>query len=387
MGKLTALKLKSVKTGTYQDGDGLMIVRTEKGGRWTFRYSFLGRRRDMGLGSYPTISLSEARKERDHWKAVLAGGNDPIDVRKAAIEAEKTERERVDPTFKELVEIVLEAKKARLRGGGTRGRWMSPFATHMFPKIGSKPASTLTAQDFADSLRPIWKSKYPTAEKAAQRSRLVLREGQLMGFPVDPIVVDQATRMLGEVLHISTPIPATRWQDIPDLFSALPETNAGQCLRLMILSLVRLDGCSGAKLPEFEDGIWTVPADRVKGTEGKVSDFRVPTSRAIEALIADQAQFFDDILFPGTNGTPITSRALEKCLDEMREEGRPHGFRTSFRTWVQDTDACGFEVAEAILNHKVGGKVERSYARSDILERRRPVMEAWARHVTNKGKQ
>ncbi len=341
----------------------------------------------MGLGSYPTISLSEARKERDHWKAVLAGGNDPIDVRKAAIEAEKTERERVDPTFKELVEIVLEAKKARLRGGGTRGRWMSPFATHMFPKIGSKPASTLTAQDFADSLRPIWKSKYPTAEKAAQRSRLVLREGQLMGFPVDPIVVDQATRMLGEVLHISTPIPATRWQDIPDLFSALPETNAGQCLRLMILSLVRLDGCSGAKLPEFEDGIWTVPADRVKGTEGKVSDFRVPTSRAIEALIADQAQFFDDILFPGTNGTPITSRALEKCLDEMREEGRPHGFRTSFRTWVQDTDACGFEVAEAILNHKVGGKVERSYARSDILERRRPVMEAWARHVTNKGKQ
>ncbi len=379
---LSAVKIKAAKPGTYHDGDGLMIVRTENGGRWMWRYSFAGRRRDMGLGSYPTVTLAEARQLRDRWKLILAEGRDPIEVRKGQKAAEAAQRERTDPTFKEMAEMVLVSKKARLRGGGTRGRWLSPLATHLFPAIGQKPGSELTARDMADALRPIWRSKYPTAEKAVQRSRLILRECQIMGFPVDPIIVDQATRMLGEVLHVPEHIPSTPWRDIPTLYAALPETNAGQCLRFMILTLVRLDGCAGARFSEVDDDLWTVPKDRVKGTEGRVKEFRVPLSRAAVALISDQSQFFDDYLFPGVRGGPITDRALEKCLDTMRESGRPHGFRSSFRDWVSDTDACGWEVAETILDHKIGGKVERSYARSDLLERRRPVMEAWARYVT-----
>lgn len=149
----------------------------------------------------------------------------------------------------------------------------------------------------------------------------------------------------------------------------------------MILTLVRLNGCTGARFEEFSADIWTVPAERVKGTVGKVSDFRVPLSKAASALVTDQSNFFDDFLFPGTSGKPITDRALELCLDSLGESGRPHGFRSSFRSWVQETEACSWEIAETILDHRIGNTVERSYARSDILDRRRPVMEAWAAHV------
>lgn len=336
----------------------------------------------MGLGSFPAVSLADARKERDRWRYELQQGRDPIDTRRAAQEAEAADRDREDPTFRELVLMVFEAKKARLRGEGVRGRWLSPFEIHLFPSIGRRRGSELTAQHYVDALRPIWKTKHPTAEKAFQRARLVLREAQFLGLPVDPIEIERAARMLGEVVHKVAPITATPWQEIPELFDRLPDTNAGQCLRFMVLTLVRLDGCTGARWQEFAPGVWTVPEDRVKGQEGRVSDFRVPLSGKAEALVHEQLAYFDDVLFPGTKGAPISSRALEKCLDGIGEAGRPHGFRTSFRTWVQDTNACDREVAEMVLGHKVYQSVEGSYARSDMLDRRRIVMKKWAAHVT-----
>ena len=381
MGSLTAVAIKNAKPGRYHDGDGLFLDRTSKGGRWIYRYAHLGKRRDMGLGSYPAISLAKARLERDKWKLERAAGNDPIAIRKAAQEVSAAERDRADPTFEELTMIVFNAKKAKLRGGGTRGRWLSPFKSHIFKAIGNKRASSLTAHDIRDALKPLWHDKHPTAEKAFQRTRLVLREGRLMEFDVDPVIVDRAVRMLGEVNHIPTPIPATPWQEIPALFARLPKTNGGQCLRLMILTGVRLDGCAGSRQQEFENGVWTIPAERVKGAEGKVRDFRVPISDAVADLVREQSEYFEDLLFPGDTGAAITSRALEICLDKLDESGRPHGFRTSFRTWVQDSDACSWEVAETILNHQIGNKVERSYARSDLLERRAPVMASWASFV------
>lgn len=380
---LTAAQLKHAKPGTYHDGDGLMIKFAASGrGSWTYRYSFAGKRRDMGLGSYPTVTLAAARQERDRWKLLIADGNDPLSVRKAQKAAAAADLSREDPTFQELAEMILEAKKARLRGEGTRGRWMSPLKTHLFPVIGKKRGSDLVAQDFVEALKPIWKTKYPTAEKAVQRATIVLTQGQIHGYPVDPFVIKQAVARLGQNVHEVQHIPATAWQDIPNLYSRLPDSNAGQCLRFMILTLVRLNGCAGARFDEVSGDLWTVPADRVKGTVGKAVPFRVPLSSVARDLVADAAHFSEDYLFPGQRGGPITSRALEKCLDALGETGRPHGFRSSFRDWVNDNDTASWEVAERILDHKVGNQVERSYARSDLLERRRPVMEAWASYVT-----
>ncbi|NVK62037.1 MAG: integrase arm-type DNA-binding domain-containing protein [Rhodobacteraceae bacterium] len=381
--KLTNISVRKAGDGKLFDGGGLTLVKKGDRGKWVFRYSHLGKRREMGLGAWPELSLADARKARDAWASVLAGGEDPIQVREAERAAEIAERDKHDPTFAEMVDIVFEAKKDGLRGGGARGRWRSPLDTHVIPRIGSKRMSALTQIEVRDAIKPIWRTKHPTAEKAIQRTRMVFEEARFAGIDCDPFTVDAARRMLGEVRHKTTHIAATPWQDVPTLWKQLdPHLSAGLCLRWMLLTLVRFDGCRAARASEVEDGVWIVPEDRVKGREGKAKDFHVPLPAAAMEIIEDAKEAGDDLLFPGHRGRPVTSRGVEVYLDRIGEPGRPHGFRSAFRSWVQDTDACSFEVAETILGHTIGSTVERSYARSDLLDRRRPVMEAWARFVT-----
>lgn len=280
-----------------------------------------------------------------------------------------------------MVDIVFEAKRDGLRGNGKRGRWRSPLDGHVIPVIGRMRMTDIYQVAVRDAITPIWRAKHPTAIKAIQRTRMVFEEARFAGIACDPFTVDAARRMLGEVRHQVEHIAATAWQDVPALWDRLdPDTISGLCLRWMLLTVVRFDGCSRARVSEVDaSGIWTVPADRVKGREGQVQDFRVPLPPAAVEMVQDRGA---GLLFPGNTGQPIGSRAVELYLDRIGEPGRPHGFRTAFRTWVQDTDACSYDVAETILGHRIGNKIERSYARSDLLERRRPVMAAWAAHVT-----
>lgn len=383
MKKLTALGIKNAPDGKLGDGGGLELRKTGQTGKWVWRYSIAGRRREMGLGSYPDVSLSDARKARDRWAAMLAEGKDPITERKAQQDAIRKELEKADPTLAKLAADVLEARKASLKGDGKAGRWISPLDRHVFPKLGKKPISTIHQADVRDALAPIWKTKHPTATKAIDRLRIIFRQGKLMGFDCDPFTIDAAKHMLGDVIHQADPIPATPWQEIPDLYARLENTGqVAQCLRFMILTLVRASGCRGATFDEFRDGIWTVPAGRMKGSPGKVSDFRVPLSDPAAHLVEDQRLFGGVYLFSAQRGRPVTDSSLSKHMRDIGETGRPHGFRTSFRTWVQDTDACSWEVSETVLAHTIGNKVERSYARSDLLERRRIVMQKWADFVT-----
>lgn len=382
--KLTAVAVRKAADGKLFDGGGLTLIKKGASGKWVFRYSHLKKRREMGLGTWPDLSLAEARDERDKWANVLAGGNDPISVRDSEKARLVEERDRTDPTFAEAVDMVFEARKEGLRGEGKRGRWRSPLDQHIIPKIGRKRMSQITQIDIRDALKPIWRTKHPTAEKAIQRTRIVFRAIRKSGFECDPFMVDAAEHLLGEVRHKTQHIAATDWRDVPALWKKLdPKLSAGLCLRWMLLTLVRFDGCRAASVSEIVDGVWTVPEDRIKGKEGKVSDFRVPLSGAALSIVEDAQNIGHELLFPGHRGKPITSRGVEVYLDRIGEPGRPHGFRTAFRTWVQDNDVCSYEVAETILGHKIGSTVERSYARSDMLERRQPIMEAWANYVTN----
>lgn len=383
MAKLTNITIKKAGPGRMGDGGGLELERSDTGGKWVWRYSFAGKRRRMGLGTYPTTSLADARRERDRWAAMLATGLDPISERRANIDAQRADMDRDDPTLAELAQIVLDAKSAGLRGGGTAGRWMSPLTTHVFPKIGRRRVSSIKSADIRDALRPIWKTKHPTAEKAIQRLHIIFRQGRLMGFECDPFTIESAKHMLGEVMHATVPIVATPWQDIPALYGKLDGRGpVAACLQMMILTLVRSAGCRGALFSEFEGDLWTVPADRMKGKVGKVSDFRVPLSAEALRIVENQRAYGGAHVFSARAGSPVSDNALSHHLDALGEAGRPHGFRTSFRTWVQDQDAAPWEVAETILAHSIGGKVERSYARSDLLDRRRVVMDSWARFVT-----
>ena len=205
-----------------------------------------------------------------------------------------------------------------------------------------------------------------------------------MGMPCDPDIADTAEYLLGEYIHVSEPIKATPWQQIPNLFQALEgRGNAAACLQFMILTAVRSNGCRGARFAEIDGDTWTVPAERMKGRVGKIYDFAVPLSTPAILLVERLAEISDDLLFPGqATKKGVSDTALSKILNALKEPGRPHGFRTSFRTWVQDTDAATYDVAETALAHRLGNAVERSYARSDLLEPRRILAEKWGQFVT-----
>ncbi len=383
--RLTAIQVKNAGDGRFYDGGGLMLVRSAGTGKWVWRYSYLGRRRDMGLGSQTVISLAEARKMRDRWAAVLAKGDDPISVRDAEREAARLEMDRQDPTFERMAQIVFETKRDSLRGGGARGRWMSPLSLYVIPALGRKRMSSIHQSDIYAALKPIWREKHPTATKALSRTRIIFEQARLMGVDCDPFTVEAAKHMLGVVDHKVRHLEATPWQEVPALYAKLAEPSAvNLCLRWCILTLVRSHGCRGARFEEIEDGVWTVPAARIKGRSAHVQDFRVPLSEAAQEIVATAAEISDDYLFPGLTRGHISDVALGKALKRVGAAGTLHGFRTSFRTWVQDTDACTFDVAETVLGHRIGGTVERSYARSDLLERRRLVMEKWAGFVTRR---
>lgn len=380
---MTAIGIRKAGRGKLYDGGGLMIERAGDSGKWIFRYSHLGRRREMGLGTWPTVSLADARAARDRWAGELAAGRDPISVREDQRAAEIAGRDREDPTFAAATQMVFDSIKATMRGDGTRGRWMSPMSKHVLPQIGTRRLSRIRQHHISDALAPIWQTKHPTAIKCLNRIRIVLRESRLMGYQTDPFFADAAERILGEVRHRPTRIPSTPWREIPALYARLPDTVGGDALRLLVLTAVRMDGVTGIRSMEIEDDIWTVPEDRIKGVEGRVQDFRVPLSgEALRVIDRRRSYAGADHLLPGLTGRPITSAAVAKALTVLGETGRPHGLRTSIRTWIQDNRICDRDVAETILGHVIGSEVERAYARSDLLDLRRPVMEAWARFVT-----
>ncbi|WP_295045155.1 site-specific integrase [uncultured Paracoccus sp.] len=377
---LTVIGIKKAAPGKLFDGGGLTLVKNDDGGKWVYRYSHLGKRREMGLGSWPELSLAEARRLRDQWATELAADRDPISVRNAQRDDQKRKRERDDPTLAAAINLVFEAKRASLRGDGERGRWLSPLQNHIIPKIGNNRISTLTKGDIKDAMSPIWRTKPPTARKVFFRLRLVLQECKLMGFDCDPAAADAAQRMLGTVRHTETPMPSVSWQDAPGLYAALPDTVSGELLRFLMLTGMRMMAARKAEFSEITDNIWTVPADRMKGTEANAADFRVALSAEALAVIDRARPYSSTYLFPGPRGAPISDAAAEKVL-RGKGFGTPHGFRTTFRTWAQDHDVS-WDVAETILGHRIGGKVERAYARSDLLERRRPVMQAWADYLS-----
>ena len=383
MKKLSALGIKNAGPGRLYDGEGLELRRSDSGGKWVYRYMFSGKRREMGLGAYPVVSLAAARQERDKWAFALAQGRDPITERKAEKAARVADMARHDPRLSELIDQVFEGRRATLRGDGSRGRWRSPLLKHVEPKIGRKLVSEITASDIEAVIKPIWRTKHPTARKAINRLHIVFNQGRLMGYQCDPFTIESAQHRLGEVMHRKTPIVATPWREIPELYQSLEGLGpVAACLQFMILTLVRSDGCRGARFDEIDGAIWTVPADRMKGREGHVQDFRVPLSEEARRIVANQESLGDTLLFTANGKRPVTDTALQKRLNEMNEPGRPHGFRTSFRTWVEETDACAWDVSETVLAHSFKGPVERAYARSDLLDRRAVVMDKWAAFVT-----
>lgn len=379
--RLSSQFLKTAPAGKHCDGAGLWLVKREDGGaQWVLRVTVHGRRREMGLGGYPALGLADARKLGERWRSLAAAGRDPIKVR---ADEERAAR-REDIALSVLTADAFEARKAELKGDGKAGRWLSPLTLHILPKLGKVPVTDLDQRDIRDTLAPIWHTKSDTARKALNRLAIVLKHAAALGLDVDLQATDKAKALLGRSRHVTRNIPAMGWEDVPAFYASLEEpTPAHLALRLLILTGVRSNPLRHIRLDQIEGDVWTVPAEAVKGPKGKTEAFRVPLSREAQRIIhLARAHERGGFLFPNIRKGVMSDATLSRLMERRGLEARPHGFRTSLRTWLAEATDAPHEVAETMLGHMPDSKVVRAYRRTDYLDQRRALAERWADHVT-----
>lgn len=379
--RLSASFVKSAPPGKHCDGAGLWLVKRPDGGaQWVLRVTIHGRRREMGLGGFPALGLAQARAVATRWRDVAALGRDPVKER----DAEERAARREDVSLSHITTDAFEARKAELKGDGTAGRWLSPLNLHVLPKLGKVPVTDIDQRDIRDTLAPIWHTKADTARKAMNRLSIVLKHAAALGLDVDLQATDKAKALLGKSRHKATNISAMAWQDVPDFYASLTEqTLTHLALRLMILTGVRSTPLRNLRLDQIDATIWTVPADLMKGRKDKTEDFRIPlSSEALSVIEAARPFARNGFLFPNTRGGVISDMTLSRHMERRGLEARPHGFRTSLRTWLAEATDAPHEVAETVLGHVTDSGVVRAYRRTDYLEQRSSLLERWAQHVT-----
>jgi integrase len=381
LNRLTVVGLRALPAGKHADGAGLYLIKSDfSSGRWMLRYRQFGRRRDMGLGGWPAVGLADARRSAAAARLRLNNGEDPIALR-------QLERRKHRLLLRDIARDCFEARKSDLRGDGIAGRWFSPLELHVLPRLGSTPVTQINQVLIKDVLAGLWREKPVTATKALERLGIVLKHAAAMGLEVDLQATTKARLLLGKPRHQVEHIPAMPWQDVPAFYASISEPSATQiALRLLILTGVRSAPVRHIRLEQVDiaNAVWNVPADIMKGRAGMTSDFRVPLSSEALRIIKQAASEIADggFLFPGSNGGVIGDMTLSMLMKRRGLDARPHGFRTSLRVWLAERTDASREVAETILAHTVGGKVERAYRRTDFLEQRRGLMERWASFVS-----
>jgi integrase len=302
-------------------------------------------------------------------------------------EAEERAARREDISLAVLTADAFEARKAELKGDGAAGRWLSPLETHVLPKLGRTPVTDIDQRDIRDVLAPIWHTKADTARKAINRLALVLRHAAALGIDVDLQACEKAAALLGKSRHEVRNIPALHWREVPAFYASLAEpTPTHLALRLLILTGVRSAPLRQIRLDQIDGDVWTVPAEAMKGRKGATADFRVPLSaEALRCIELAKPFAHDGFLFPGAKpGAVISDMTLSQHMKRRGMDARPHGFRTSLRTWLAEATDAPHEIAETVLGHVAGSEVTRAYRRTDFLEQRRVLMARWADHVTGK---
>lgn len=403
MGKLAVNILRTAAPGKYSDGAGLYLLvtgRDERGrakGSWIFRYTYLKQRYELGLGSVQSLSLAQARMERDRWHDLMTDKRFPVnpieEKRRLEVEAHIGRRA---VTLNEVAPMAFDALKGSLRDDGKAGRWFSPLRLYVLPELGSLKIEEIHQRDIERVLRPIWKTKAPTAKKALDRLGAVMKHGAAMGLDINLNAVLNAKQLLGHSGHVVDHHPALPWKDVPRFYQSLKPVSAAQ-RALMFYTLIgggtRLKPVRLACADQFSDGVWTIPGENLKGRKGKVDKFRVPVTSEMQKLVdISIASSVDGLLFPSAYAKEgrmmaVSDQAIENIMRKREQElgwpypYRPHGIRATFRSWASEINPNLYAVAETALAHKIGGIVERSYDRNDFLEQRRNLMEQWGELV------
>jgi integrase len=383
LNRLSALRVsKKSKRGRYADGGGLYLQVSATGARsWLFRYERSGKERQMGLGPARDVSLSDARDEASACRKLLLKDVDPIESRRGERMRAKIKAART-ATFEECA-AVHRRSRGRLENAVHRRQWGSTLSTYAYPLIGKLPVDAVDTSLVTKILKPLWPEKPVTASRLRGRIECILDFATVSGHRSG----ENPARWRG---HLDKLLPARSavrpvkhhaalpYAELPEFMAELRQREgvSADALELVILTALRTGELIGGRWAELDPAgkVWTIPGERMK----RGREHRVPLcKRALEIL---QGLPQDrELIFEGARAEePLSNMAL---LEMVRGMGLTvHGFRSTFRDWAAERTNFPNHVVEMALAHAIGDKVEAAYRRGDLFEKRRRLMEDWARY-------
>ena len=382
MGRLSVGRIRSLSTPRLHGDGATLYLSIARGGSksWIQRLTIAGKRHDIGLGGWPAVSLAKARERAFNNRIAVAEGRDPLaDKRLAKV-----------PTFRQAAEKTFEANRPRWRSAKVAANWMQQMERHAFGRLGDMPVDKVGRQHVLSILTPIWTSKPEIARKLRQRIRATLRWAMAHGYVENNVAGEAIDGALPSMPAVSQHYRALPYRDIPGALLVIEMSGASLaaklCFRFLVLTAARSGEARGATWNEIDPEAreWRVPAHRMKaGTK-----HRVPLSSAALDVLkrAHPLRDTSGLLFPSPvkAGRPISDMTLTKLLKAtgLIDRATVHGFRSSFRDWAAECTDAPHTVMELSLAHTVGSTVEQAYARSDLFEKRRQLMEQWAAFAT-----
>ena len=394
-GKLSAVAVTKAKgPAVLHDGGGLYLRVSGTGAKsWVFRFQLDGKRRDMGLGPYPDISLAAAREKAMAHRRQRHDGTDPLEARKARRQAERVAVAK-GWTFRQVAEEFIGRNEAGWRNKKHRQQWRNTLATYVYPTLGDLPVGALDTGLVVQVLDPIWATKPETASRVRGRIEAVLDAATVRGYREGP----NPAQWKGNLAHILPARAKVRkvahhaalpFDEMPAFLAALRSRQgmAARALEFAILTAARTGEVLGARWGEIDltAEVWTVPAERMKaGREHRVplSDAALAVLDTVQPLALTKEGKPDPSapVFPGPRRALTMSNMTMLMLLRRMKRGdlTAHGVRSTFSDWAAESTAYPHEVVEMALAHAVENKVEAAYRRGDLFEKRRKLMVAWA---------
>ena len=388
MNKLNAKQLQTLTKDKYHDGNGLYISISKPGrGKWSFRYTINKKSREMGFGSYPDVSLSEARQLLFNNKQLLSKKIDPIDEKNRV----EVLRQQQNKKFSDIANLYIETKKKpEWTNPKSEQQWRNTLNNYVYPILDSKPLNDINRNDIISVLHPIWRDKTETARRIQQRLFLIFAFAKIREWYTH----DNPASWKEHLYHI-LPNPFKinkvkhhaflRHEEVNRFYNELFEIDlfSVYALRLLILTITRTSEVIKSKFEQFDldKGIWTLPYYNMKARK----EHKVPLSNeAISIIKLMRKKHNHEYVFhnPAT-GRHISNGAMLVFLKKQfpHLQVTVHGFRATFKTWAEETGNYQHHAIEFCLAHQLPSKVEKAYLRTNLIEQRKQIMDDWEKYV------
>lgn len=369
------------RPGLHAVGGGLYVNVTKKGSRsWVHRLMIDGKRRDIGLGSLARVTEDQARAAVRANKVAVVEGRDPLAEKKAA------QVEAAIPTFEQAARATWEMHRPRWRSQKHAKRWIKTMENHAFPHIGSIRVDRLDGPTVVRCVERIWTSNPDTAKLLLQFTVATLGWAKGRGFCQTNVAADIDKHTLPDQGRRKVHYKAMPADDVVIAFpviSAWKSAPVRLAVQFLILTATRKGEAIGARWSEIdlEKRIWIIPGERTKsGREHRVpiSDGAMAILREARKLDRDNGFAFPSRLAPHGQIADTTINSMIAATPALKDRTTVHGFRSSFADWALENTATPYAVVMTAIAHKIGSQADQAYARSDLLDRRRELMQQWS---------